>query len=207
MILWQQPVLALLIGYFLGSIPFGVILTRIAGAGDLRQIGSGNIGATNVLRTGRKGLAAATLLLDMLKGAAAIYLVGYFFGDDLKLLAGVGAFVGHCWPVWLKFKGGKGVATLMGIVAALSWQVGLVYALVWIAMLALTRISSLAGMAAALSAPVASFFFGRLSMVPMALGLALLVLWKHRDNIGRLLRGEEPKVGGSKTAPAADESL
>ncbi len=207
MILWQQPVLALLIGYFLGSIPFGVILTRIAGAGDLRQIGSGNIGATNVLRTGRKGLAATTLLLDMLKGAAAIYLVGYLFGDDLKLLAGVGAFVGHCWPVWLKFKGGKGVATLMGIVAALSWQVGLVYALVWIAMLALTRISSLAGMAAALSAPVASFFFGRLSMVPMALGLALLVLWKHRDNIGRLLRGEEPKVGGSKAAPAVDEPL
>lgn len=207
MILWQQPVLALLIGYFLGSIPFGVILTRIAGAGDLRQIGSGNIGATNVLRTGRKGLAAATLLLDMLKGAAAICLVGYLFGDDLKLLAGVGAFVGHCWPVWLKFKGGKGVATLMGIVAALSWQVGLIYALVWLLMLALTRISSLAGMAAALSAPVASFFFGRLSMVPMALGLALLVLWKHRDNIGRLLRGEEPKVGGSKPAPAADEPL
>ena len=207
MILWQQPVLALLIGYFLGSIPFGVILTRFAGAGDLRQIGSGNIGATNVLRTGRKGLAAATLILDMLKGAAAVCLVGYLFGDDLKLLAGVGAFVGHCWPVWLKFKGGKGVATLMGIVAALSWQVGLVYALVWIAMLALTRISSLAGMAAALSAPVASFFFGRLSMAPMALGLALLVLWKHRDNIGRLLRGEEPKVGGPKAAAAADEPL
>ena len=206
MILWQQPALALLIGYLLGSIPFGVILTRLAGAGDLRQIGSGNIGATNVLRTGRKGLAAATLLLDMLKGAGAVLLVGYFFGDDLKLLAGVGAFVGHCWPVWLKFKGGKGVATLMGIVTALSWQVGLVYALVWIAMLSLSRISSLAGMAAALSAPVASFFFGRLSMVPMALGLALLVIWKHRDNIGRLLRGEEPKVGRSKTAVQAEEA-
>lgn len=206
MILWQQPALALLIGYILGSIPFGVILTRLTGAGDLRQIGSGNIGATNVLRTGRKGLAAATLLLDMLKGAGAVCLVGYLFGDDLKLLAGLGAFVGHCWPVWLKFKGGKGVATLMGIVTALSWQVGLIYALVWIGVLALSRISSLAGMAAALSAPVASFFFGRFSMVPMALGLALLVIWKHRDNIGRLLRGEEPKVGRSKAAIPAEDA-
>lgn len=205
MILWQQPALALLIGYLLGSIPFGVILTRIAGAGDLRQIGSGNIGATNVLRTGRKGLAATTLLLDMLKGAAAVLLVGYFVGDDLKLLAGIGAFVGHCWPIWLKFKGGKGVATLMGIVAALSWEVGLVYALVWIAMLALTRISSLAGMAAALSAPIASLIFVKFSMVPMTFGLALLVIWKHRENIGRLLRGEEPKVGKAKSAPTTDE--
>lgn len=205
MILWQQPALALLIGYLLGSIPFGVILTRIAGAGDLRQIGSGNIGATNVLRTGRKGLAATTLLLDMLKGAAAVLLAGYFVGDDLKLLAGIGAFVGHCWPIWLKFKGGKGVATLMGIVAALGWEVGLVYALVWIAMLALTRISSLAGMAAALSAPIASLIFVKFSMAPMTFGLALLVIWKHRENIGRLLRGEEPKVGKAKSAPTTDE--
>ncbi len=202
MILWQQGALALGIAYLLGSIPFGVILTRLAGAGDLRQIGSGNIGATNVLRTGRKGLAAATLILDMLKGAAAVLIAGHFFGADFMESAGIAAFVGHCWPIWLKFKGGKGVATLMGIVAALSWKVGLVYALVWLGMLAVTRISSLAGMAAALSAPVASIFFGSLSMIPMALGLALLVLWKHRENIARLLKGEEPRIGGAKPAAA-----
>lgn len=200
MILWQNAALALIIGYLLGSIPFGVILTKLAGAGDLRQIGSGNIGATNVLRTGRKGLAAATLLLDMLKGAAAVLLVGHFVGSDLQESAGVAAFVGHCWPIWLKFRGGKGVATLMGIVTALSWPVGLAYAVVWLGMLAITRISSLAGMTAAMSAPIASMVFGSLGMVPMALALAMLVLWKHRDNIGRLLRGEEPKIGGNKAA-------
>ncbi len=201
MVLWQQGALALAIGYLLGSIPFGIILTRLAGAGDLRQIGSGNIGATNVLRTGRKGLAAATLLLDMLKGAAAVLIAGHFIGADFMEMAGVAAFVGHCWPVWLKFRGGKGVATLMGIVAALSWKVGLVYALVWLGMLAVTRISSLAGMMAAVSAPVSSLFTGSLGMVPMAAALALLVLWKHRDNIRRLLRGEEPKIGASKSVP------
>lgn len=202
MILWQQPALALLIGYLLGSIPFGVILTRLSGAGDLTQIGSGNIGATNVLRTGRKGLAAATLLLDLLKGAAAVLLVAHFMGPDLAELAGLGAFVGHCWPIWLKFKGGKGVATFMGIVTALHWPAGLVYAAVWLGMLALTRISSLAGLTAAVTVPVTMFLMGRVDLVPLTLGIALLIVWKHRDNIGRLMRGEEPRIGGGKVSSA-----
>ena len=202
MILWQQPALALLIGYLLGSIPFGVILTRLSGAGDLTQIGSGNIGATNVLRTGRKGLAAATLLLDLLKGAAAVLLVGHFMGPDLAELAGLGAFVGHCWPIWLKFKGGKGVATFMGIVTALHWPAGLVYAAVWLGMLALTRISSLAGLTAAVTVPVTMFLMGRVDLVPLTLGIALLIVWKHRDNIGRLMRGEEPRIGGGRVSSA-----
>lgn len=199
MVLWQQPALALFIGYLLGSIPFGVILTRLFGAGDLRQIGSGNIGATNVLRTGRKGLAAATLLLDLLKGAAAVWIVGYFISPDLVELAALGAFVGHCWPVWLKFKGGKGVATFMGIVTALHWPAGLIYAAVWLGMLASTRISSLAGMVAAITAPISMVLLDRFDLLPLTLGIACLVLWKHRDNIGRLLRGEEPRIGGKKT--------
>ena len=202
MILWQQPALALLIGYLLGSIPFGVILTRLSGAGDLTQIGSGNIGATNVLRTGRKGLAAATLLLDLLKGAAAVLLVGHFMGQDLAELAGLGAFVGHCWPIWLKFKGGKGVATFMGIVTALHWPAGLVYAAIWLGMLAVTRISSLAGLTAAVTVPVTMFLMGRIDLVPLTLGIALLIVWKHRDNIGRLMRGEEPRISGGKVSPA-----
>ncbi|UVO50908.1 glycerol-3-phosphate 1-O-acyltransferase PlsY [Sphingomonas sp. SUN019] len=184
---------ALLIGYLLGSIPFGVILTRAFGAGDLRTIGSGNIGATNVLRTGRKGLAAATLLLDMAKGFAAVALVRAVFPGQ-EQLAAAGAFVGHCYPVWLRFKGGKGVATLMGIVLALFWPIALVYAIVWLGMLALLRISSLAGMAAAISAPVAAAL-GEFALVPLLLALALIVLWKHRENIGRLIEGTEPRIG------------
>jgi glycerol-3-phosphate acyltransferase PlsY len=194
MILWQQPALALLIGYLLGAIPFGLILTRLFGAGDLRQIGSGNIGATNVLRTGRKGLAAGTLLLDMAKGAAAVWIAD-MINPDLALLGGVGAFFGHLFPVWLKFKGGKGVATMLGIALALMWQVGLVYALVWLSALAVTRISSVSGMAAAVSAPVAALVFGDLGIAVMLLGLALVVIWKHNDNIRRLMAGTEPKVG------------
>ncbi|WP_294352763.1 glycerol-3-phosphate 1-O-acyltransferase PlsY [uncultured Sphingomonas sp.] len=189
----------MLIGYLLGSIPFGVILTRLGGAGDLRQVGSGNIGATNVLRTGRKGLAAATLLLDMLKGVAAVGIVAALFPDQAPLAA-AGAFVGHCYPVWLGFKGGKGVATLMGIVVALAWPLGLVYAVVWLGLLAGLRISSVAGMAAAVSAPVAAAVLGPFDLVPLLLALALLVIWKHRANIARLLDGTEPRVGGPKSA-------
>ncbi len=184
----------MLIGYLLGSIPFGVILTRAAGAGDLRQIGSGNIGATNVLRTGRKGLAAATLLLDMLKGLAAVLIVGRFFPGH-ETLAAVGAFVGHCYPVWLRFRGGKGVATLMGIVVALHWPTGIVYAVVWLGVLAGLRISAVAGMAAAVSAPVAAALWGRFDLVMLLLALALLVIWKHGENIERLLAGTEPRIG------------
>lgn len=171
-----------------------MILTRAFGAGDLRTIGSGNIGATNVLRTGRKGLAAATLLLDLAKGFAAVALVRAFFPGQ-EQLAAAGAFVGHCYPVWLGFRGGKGVATLMGIVLALHWPLALVYAIVWLGLLAVLRISSLAGMVAAVSAPVAAAVLGEFDLVPLLLALALIVLWKHRENIARLIEGSEPRVG------------
>ncbi len=196
-ILWVAPTLSLVLSYLLGSIPFGVILTRAGGAGDLRTIGSGNIGATNVLRTGRKGLAAATLLLDMAKGAVAVLLVAHLFPGN-ALLAAAGAFIGHCYPVWLRFKGGKGVATLMGIVVALYWPLGLVYAIVWLGLLAGLRISSVAGMAAALSAPFAAALFGRFDLVLLLLALALIVLWKHRENVERLFSGTEPRIGSSR---------
>ena len=199
-ILWVAPTLSLVLSYLLGSIPFGVILTRLGGAGDLRTIGSGNIGATNVLRTGRKGLAAATLLLDMAKGAVAVLLVAHLFPGN-ALLAAAGAFIGHCYPVWLRFKGGKGVATLMGIVVALHWPLGLVYAVVWLGLLAGLRISSVAGMAAALSAPFAAALFGRFDLVLLLLALALIVLWKHRENVDRLFSGTEPRIGRSKRPP------
>lgn len=194
---WAAPAIAILLGYLLGSIPFGVLLTRFAGAGDLRTIGSGNIGATNVLRTGRKGLAAATLLLDLGKGAAAVLLAEALFPGTAPL-AGMGAFLGHCYPVWLKFHGGKGVATLMGIVVALHWPAGLVYAAVWLGLLAALRISSLAGMTAAISAPVSAAFWGRIDLVLLLLGLALIVLWKHRENVDRLLNGTEPRIGSKR---------
>ncbi|MCB2077327.1 MAG: glycerol-3-phosphate 1-O-acyltransferase PlsY [Novosphingobium sp.] len=188
---------ALLLGYLLGSIPFGLILTRVTGAGDLRSIGSGNIGATNVLRTGRKGLAAATLLLDMAKGLAAVLLAWRWFPDAVALAA-AGAFLGHCFPVWLKFRGGKGVATLMGVSLGLAWPIGAAYAITWLAMLAVTRISSLAGMTAALVAPFAAFVMGQLPFVPVLAVLALVVIVLHRANITRLIAGNEPRVGGSK---------
>jgi len=191
----MAPAGALLLGYLLGSIPFGVILTRVFGAGDLRQIGSGNIGATNVLRTGHKGLAAATLLLDLAKGYVAVMLARYlFFGDEL--LAAAAVFFGHCYPIWLRFRGGKGVATLMGIVLAIHWPCGVIYAIVWLGLLASLRISSVAGMAAAVSAPVGAALLGQIDAVPVLLALMLIVLWKHRGNIDRLLDGTEPRVGG-----------
>ena len=195
--LWQFPAMALVLGYALGSIPFGVLLTRAAGAGDLRQIGSGNIGATNVLRTGRKGLAAATLNLDALKGFAAVWIADSYLGGN-GVVAAAAVFLGHLYPVWLRFRGGKGVATLLGIVLALHWPVGLVYAALWIAVLAILRISSLAGMTAAFSAPLSAAFFSKFDIVLLLLALALLVLWKHRANIERLVAGTEPRVGAAK---------
>ena len=191
---WMNIVLALAGGYLLGSIPFGVILTRTFGAGDLRQIGSGNIGATNVLRTGRKGLAAGTLLLDAAKGAVAVCLAR-MVDPQLALIAGAGAFFGHLYPIWLGFKGGKGVATMLGICLALMWQVGLAYALIWLGMMAATRISSIGGMAAAIAAPIAAWLFGQDTMAIVFTGLALVLLWKHRDNIQRLIAGTEPRIG------------
>ncbi|WP_230481017.1 glycerol-3-phosphate 1-O-acyltransferase PlsY [Sphingomonas sp. Leaf21] len=193
-IIWGPPTLALLIGYVLGSIPFGVILTRATGAGDLRSIGSGNIGATNVLRTGRKGLAAATLILDMLKGVVAVLIVRHWLPGE-EPLAAAAAFVGHCYPIWLKFRGGKGVATLMGVVVALYWPLGLVYAVVWLGLLATLRISAVAGMVAALSAPLAAAVLGRFDLVLLLIALALIVIWKHGSNIERLLAGTEPRIG------------
>lgn len=192
--LWMAPAGALLLGYVLGSIPFGLILTRLAGAGDLRAIGSGNIGATNVLRTGRKGLAAATLVLDALKGFAAVVLAGYLL-DDNGVVAAAGAFLGHLYPIWLRFRGGKGVATMLGIVLALHWPCGVAFGVVWLGLFAIFRISSLAGMTAAVSAPVSAALFTRFDIVLLLLALALLVLWKHRENIERLMAGSEPKVG------------
>jgi len=188
---------ALLVGYLCGTIAFGLILTRLFGLGDLRSIGSGNIGATNVLRTGRKGLAAATLLLDLAKGAAAVLLVERLFPGD-GLLAAAGALIGHCYPVWLRFRGGKGVATLMGVALALHWPIGAVYAAVWVGLLATVRISSVAGMAAAIAAPLAAALFGRFDLVLLLLALALVVLWKHGENIERLLAGTEPRIGRAK---------
>ncbi len=200
-ILWQMPALVILIGYLLGSIPFGIVLTRVGGAGDLRAIGSGNIGATNVLRTGRKGLAAATLLLDGLKGTVAVWIGEAFLpGGQGAALGGVMAFIGHCYPVWLRFRGGKGVATMLGVTLGLAWAIGLVFALVWLAMLAATRISSVGGMSAAVSAPLAAAFVGPPALLPPLGAMAVLVLWRHRANLARLRRGEEPRVGSKPKA-------
>ena len=188
-------------GYLLGSIPFGVLLTRAFGAGDLRQIGSGNIGATNVLRTGRKGLAAATLLLDGAKGAAAVLLARHFapeLGDHAAMIAGAAAMIGHCYPVWLSFRGGKGVATLLGVALALAWPIGLIFAAVWLGTVLLLRISSLGGMLGAVSAPVAAFTLGYPVYAMGLAGLAVIVLWRHRENIVRLRAGTEPRVGAAK---------
>jgi glycerol-3-phosphate acyltransferase PlsY len=189
-------VAALAFGYLLGSIPFGIVLTKLAGTADIRAIGSGNIGATNVLRTGRKGLAAATLLGDALKGTLAV-LIAALYGRDLALAAALGAFLGHLYPVWLKFHGGKGVATYIGILLALAWPVGLAFCLVWIAVAALTRYSSLSGLLASAVSPVALWMLGD---HPGALVMALLtvLLWiKHRANLARLVNGSEGKIGAT----------
>jgi glycerol-3-phosphate acyltransferase PlsY len=191
---WIAPATALVLGYLLGSIPFGLLLTRFAGAGDLRTIGSGNIGATNVLRTGRKGLAAATLLLDGGKGAVAV-LIAQSIDPSLGVLGAAGAFFGHCYPIWLRFNGGKGIATYAGIAFALSWPVGLVFAAFWLGVLAVSRYSSLAGISAAIAAPVAAALWGDFETAALFIAFGLVVLWKHRANIERLLAGTEPRVG------------
>lgn len=198
----REMLFALALGYLLGSIPFGLILTRLAGKGDIREIGSRSIGATNVLRTGSKLLAALTLLLDCLKATAAILIARDLFGDLSAPYAAAGALLGHLYPVWLGFRGGKGVATLLGILIGLQlWPAALVYAGVWIFLLATLRISSLAGMTAAVSAPIVAFALHS-AYFPLLLGFALLVLWRHRENILRLTKGTEPRVG-SKTSPTA----
>jgi glycerol-3-phosphate acyltransferase PlsY len=192
---------ALALGYLLGSIPFGLLLTRLAGKGDIRDIGSGNIGATNVLRTGSKWLALLTAILDCLKGTAAVLLSRQLFGPDTSAVAAAGAMVGHLYPVWLTFKGGKGAATFFGVLLALLPMAALVYAAVWILLLLTIRISSVAGMTAAISAPVMALILHS-SYFPMLLGFAVLVLWKHRENIARLTKGTEPRIG-MKTSSTA----
>lgn len=191
------PLAALALGYLFGSVPFGLILTRLTGAGDLRAIGSGNIGATNVLRTGRKGLAAATLLLDLAKGLAAVLIAARLW-PGCAPLAGLGAFLGHCFPVWLRFRGGKGVATTAGIAFGLAWPVGLAYAATWIGLLATARISSVAGMTAAVVAPLVAFLLGEHEAALVLAVIAAFVLFQHRENIARLRKGTEPRIG-SKT--------
>lgn len=191
--------LAALLGYLLGSVPYGLLLTRAAGLGDIRAIGSGNIGATNVLRTGNKKLAAATLALDVLKGVAAILIARAAWGEDAALVAGFAAMAGHAFPVWLGFKGGKGVATGAGVLLAATWWLGLASVLTWAAVFFATRISSAAALATCAIAPVIALLFGDTRLALFALGLAALIAWRHKANIQRLMAGTEPKSSfGSK---------
>ena len=183
------------VGYLIGSIIFGVVLTRLMNLGDLRKIGSGNIGATNVLRTGNKGAALATLLLDGAKGAVAVLLARAISGDDAAQVAGLAAFLGHCYPVWLRFRGGKGVATFLGIVLALFWPVGLVCCATWLAAAALSRISGLAALVAALLSSGWMLLFARSDLVALTRVLTVLIFWRHRENIARLRAGTESKIG------------
>lgn len=186
---------AFVIGYLLGSTPFGLVLTRLAGTQDLRSIGSGNIGATNVLRTGRKGLAAATLLLDALKGTAAVVIAGYIAGPNAAMLAGLGAFLGHLFPVWLKFRGGKGVAVYIGIMLGLFWPGAVVFCLIWLATAFTTRYSSLSALVAAFITPLFLWWFGQLALAALGAVLTLLLFYMHRENIKRLQSGKEGRIG------------
>ncbi|MGV2496451.1 glycerol-3-phosphate 1-O-acyltransferase PlsY [Pelagerythrobacter aerophilus] len=199
-----DTLLAALLGYLCGSIPFGLILARLAGLGDVRKIGSGNIGATNVLRTGNKAVAAATLLLDLAKGFVAVLLAVHLLTGPSEMpgaalapapVAAVFAVLGHCFPVWLGFKGGKGVATNAGVSFGLAWPIGLAYALVWLGVLGLSRISSLAGMSAVVAAAIVAAVLGHTAYVPALVLIALIVIWLHRENLKRLANGTEPKVG------------
>ena len=189
-----QLILALFLGYWFGSIPFGLVLTRFAGKGDVRKVGSGNIGATNVMRAAGRGVAAATLLLDALKATAAVLLARALWPGS-ETFAAAGALIGHLYPVWLKFRGGKGVATYLGLLIPLLWPAAVVYAVTWIAALAIVRISSVAGMLAAVSAPIAAAIFGQKTLFPMLLGFTFLVLWRHHENLARLKAGKEPRIG------------
>lgn len=190
-------------GYLLGSIPFGILITRFAGTADIRTIGSGNIGATNVLRTGRKDLAALTLLGDALKGTVAVLVARYALGEEAALLAGLGAFAGHLWPVWLGFKGGKGVATFLGVTLALFWPAAIVFAIAWIAIAAATRYSSLSALVASVATPLSALLLGAPAAALLLTILAALLWLKHRANIVRLLSGTEGRIG-SKGSPKSD---
>ena len=186
---------AFIVGYLLGSIPFGLILTRFAGTPDLRSIGSGNIGATNVLRTGHKGLAAATLICDLLKGTAAVIIAGYCAGPNAAMLAALGAFLGHLFPVWLNFKGGKGVAVYIGVLIGLFWPAAVVFCVLWLATAATTRYSSLSGLVAGFVTPIFLWWFGHPALASLFAVLTLLSFYVHRENIRRLQAGTEGRIG------------
>ena len=192
----MEALYAALLGYLIGSIPFGLLLTKAAGMGDVRSIGSGNIGATNVLRTGNKGLAVATLVLDLAKGLAPVVIAGQLWGEIAMAFAAGAAVLGHCFPVWLGFKGGKGVATNAGVSFGLAWPIGLAYAFVWLSVLAIFRVSSLAGMAAVVAAAAAAPLFGYPQFFPVLAAIAVVIIYLHRANIARLMKGDAPKVGG-----------
>ena len=186
---------ALILGYLLGSIPFGLLLTRSAGTEDLRSIGSGSIGATNVLRTGNKGLAAATLLGDALKGTVAVVIAGYFGGPNAAMLAALGAFLGHLFPVWLKFKGGKGVAVYIGALIGLFWPAVVVFGLLWLATAVTTRYSSLSALVASFVTPIFFWWFGHPALASLFAVMTMLLFWAHRENIKRLQAGTEGRIG------------
>src|SRR3984957_1688849 len=186
---------AFILGYLLGSIPFGLVLTRLAGTQDLRSIGSGNIGATNVLRTGRKGLAAATLLLDMLKGTVAVVIAGYYGGAEAAMLAGLGAFLGHLFPVWLNFRGGKGVAVYIGVLIGLFWPAAVVFCVLWLATAATSRYSSLSALVPSFVTPIFLWWFGQPALASLFAVLTLLLFYMHRENIARLQAGQEGRIG------------
>jgi glycerol-3-phosphate acyltransferase PlsY len=196
----SQYAAALVFGYLCGSIPFGIIVTRLAGAPDIRNVGSGNIGATNVLRTGRKSLAAATLLGDTLKGTLPVLVCGAVSGRDAALAAAAGAFLGHLFPVWLRFKGGKGVATYIGLLLGLAWPAALVFCLVWLAVAALTRYSSLAALISSLAAPAFLWWRGDIALAVLFAVLSLLLWFMHGGNIARLTQGRESKIGAGSAA-------
>ncbi|MFN3687788.1 glycerol-3-phosphate 1-O-acyltransferase PlsY [Salinarimonas sp.] len=193
---WPYYLGALAIGYLAGSIPFGLLLTKAAGLGDVRKIGSGNIGTTNVLRTGRKDLAAATLVLDALKGTIVV-LLAWQFGPNTAILAALGAFAGHCYPVWLGFKGGKGVATYIGVLIGLDWRVALAFCAAWLAVAFVSRYSSLSALVASLVAPATLWWVGERQIAELAILLTILLWWKHRENLKRLLAGTESRIGRS----------
>jgi len=199
--MWPVMLGALAMSYVLGSIPFGLLLTRLTGGPDIRDIGSGNIGATNVLRTGRKGLAAATLVGDMLKGTAAVLLARYLFGAEAAIAGGFGAFAGHLFPIWLGFKGGKGVATFIGVLLGFSWIAVLIFAAIWIGVAAVTRYSSLSGLLACAAAPAVLWALGKPEAAALFLVMAVLVVIMHRANIARLIAGTETKIGRSAVKP------
>ncbi len=195
-----EMLVSLVFGYLCGTIPFGLILTKSAGLGDIRTIGSGNIGATNVLRTGNKTVAALTLILDALKGTVPALLMGWLYGPQAAILAGLAAFFGHLFPMWLGFKGGKGVATSIGVLLGLYWPLGLIFIVVWVLMAATFRMSSLSALTASLVSPIAAFFTGETSLILPAAMMSAAVFIKHRANIARIMKGEEPRIGKSTSA-------